>query len=73
MIVKVKNVDEVAASVAAITEEQSAGAQEILATSEGLLEHAKQVTANSEIVGKDALELAVTAENLDKKIELFKI
>jgi methyl-accepting chemotaxis protein len=73
MIVKVKNVDEVAASVAAITEEQSAGAQEILATSEGLLEHAKQVTANSEIVGKDALELAVTAENLDKKMELFKI
>lgn len=73
MIEKVKNVDQVATSVAAITEEQSAGAQEILATSEGLLEHAEQVTTNSEIVGKDALELAVTAENLDKQMEVFKI
>lgn len=73
MIDKVRNVDQVAASVAAITEEQSAGAQEILATSEGLLEHAKQVTSNSEIVGKDALELAVTAENLDRQMEVFKI
>jgi len=73
MIEKVKNVDQVAASVAAITEEQSAGAQEILATSEDLLEHARQVTSNSEIVGKDALELAVAAENLDKQMSLFKL
>ncbi|WMJ89853.1 methyl-accepting chemotaxis protein [Anaerocolumna sp. MB42-C2] len=73
MIEKVKNVDQVASSVAAITEEQSAGAQEILATSEGLLEHAEQVTENSEIVGKDALELAITAENLDKQINIFKL
>lgn len=73
MIDKVKDVDQVAASVAAITEQQSAGAQEILATSEGLLEHANQVTANSEIVGKDALDLAVTAENLDRQMEVFKI
>ncbi len=73
MIEKVKNVDQVATSVAAITEEQSAGAEEILATSEGLLEHAEQVTTNSEIVGKDALDLAVTAENLDKQMKVFKI
>ena len=66
-------VDQVATSVAAITEEQSAGAEEILATSEGLSEHANQVTSNSQLVGKDALELAVTAENLEKQIKIFKI
>lgn len=73
MIEKVQNVDQVATSVAAITEEQSAGAEEILATSEGLLEHANQVTANSEIVGKDAMELALTAEQLEKQLKEFKI
>jgi len=73
MIEKVQQVDQVATSVAAITEEQSAGAEEILATSEALSENANQVTSNSHLVGKDALELAVTAENLDKQINIFKI
>ncbi|ROR31506.1 methyl-accepting chemotaxis sensory transducer with Cache sensor [Mobilisporobacter senegalensis] len=73
MIEKVQHVDNVATSVAAITEEQSAGAEEILATSESLSEQATQVTSNSETVGKDAMELAETAENLDKQIKTFKI
>jgi methyl-accepting chemotaxis protein len=73
MIEKIQKVDHVATNVAAITEEQSAGAQEILATSEGLLEHAKQVSTNSEVVGKDAVELALTAENLDKQMDFFKL
>ncbi len=73
MIEKVKNVDSVATSVAAITEEQSAGTEEILATSEGLSEQAVKVTQESENLGKDALELALTAENLKKQLEIFKI
>ncbi|MDF2588049.1 MAG: methyl-accepting chemotaxis sensory transducer [Anaerocolumna sp.] len=73
MIEKIQKVDHVATNVAAITEEQSAGAEEILATSEGLLEHAKQVSTNSDVVGKDALELALTAENLDKQMDFFKL
>lgn len=73
MIEKVRHVDNVATSVAAITEEQSAGAEEILATSENLSEQASKVTSNSEIVGKDAMELAETAEHLDKQIKAFKI
>ena len=73
MIEKVQQVNQVATSVAAITEEQSAGAEEILATSEGLAEHANQVTSNSKLVGKDAFELAVTAENLENQIKIFKI
>jgi methyl-accepting chemotaxis protein len=73
MMDKIKEVDNVATSVAAITQEQSAGAEEILATTEELLEHAKQVTENSEMVGRDALELAVTAENLEKEMKFFHL
>lgn len=73
MIHKIMEVDQVATSVAAITEEQSAGAQEILAASEELLSHAKDITESSVYVGKDALELAVTAESLEKEMKFFKI
>jgi len=73
MIENVKNVDQIATTVAAITEEQSAGAEEILATAESLSEHASEITVNSELVGKDADELAQTAERLDKQIRVFKI
>ena len=73
MIENVKNVDQIATTVAAITEEQSAGAEEILATAESLSEHAREITVNSELVGKDADELAQTAERLDKQIRVFKI
>ncbi|MDF2800711.1 MAG: Histidine kinase, region:chemotaxis sensory transducer precursor [Anaerocolumna sp.] len=73
MINKIMEVDQVATSVAAITEEQSAGAEEILAASEELLSHAKDITESSVLVGKDALELAVTAESLEKEMKFFKV
>ncbi len=72
MIHKIMEVDQVAASVAAITEEQSAGAEEILAASEELLSHAKDISENSALVGSDALDLAVTAENLETEMKFFK-
>jgi len=73
MIEKIKEVDDVAASVAAITEQQSAASEEILATAENLSSHAQSVTQNSEIVGKDADELLITTENLNNKMKIFKI
>jgi methyl-accepting chemotaxis protein len=72
MIHKIMEVDQVASSVAAITEEQSAGAEEILAASEELLSHAKDISDNSGLVGNDALDLAVTAENLETEMKFFK-
>lgn len=72
MIEKIQKVDNVATSVAAITEEQSAGAEEILATSESITENAKHVTDNSNLVGNDAVQLALTAENLKNQIVFFK-
>ena len=73
MIEKIKEVDDVAASVAAITEQQSAASEEILATAENLSSHAQSVTQNSEIVGNDADELLITTENLNNKMKIFKI
>lgn len=73
MIEKVKHVDSVATSVAAITEEQSAGTEEILATSEGLSEQALRVTTESGTLGKEAVNLALAAEKLKKQLEIFKI
>jgi methyl-accepting chemotaxis protein len=70
---RVKEVDQVAVSVAAITQEQSAGAEEILATSQELLFAANEVTKISEVVGEDAANLAITSEDLDKKLKFFKL
>ena len=73
MIGKIKEVDDVATSVAAITQQQSAASEEILATAESLSSNANSVTENSEIVGKDADELLSTAENLNMKMKMFRI
>jgi methyl-accepting chemotaxis protein len=69
----VKEVDQVAVSVAAITQEQSAGAEEILATSAELLSAANEVAAVSETVGEDASNLALTAADLENKLQFFKL
>lgn len=70
---RVQEVDQVAVSVAAITQEQSAGAEEILATSAELLAAATEVTKISEVVGEDASSLALTASDLENKLEFFKL
>lgn len=73
MIEKVKQVDDVATSVAAITEEQSASAQEIEATSVEITNLAKVVADNSEAVATDSLELAEDAKELKREISIFRI
>ncbi|WP_235828956.1 methyl-accepting chemotaxis protein [Anaerosacchariphilus polymeriproducens] len=73
MIEKVKRVDDVATNVAAITQQQAASSEEILATSDSMLTHAMSITGNSEKVATDAVDLASTAERLEKQISTFKI
>lgn len=73
MIEEVEKVDEVAASVAAITQEQSACAEEILATSENLAQEAVKVTSNSGDVANSAQNVAVNAEKLAEEMRRFKV
>lgn len=72
MIQKVREVDDVATSVAAITEEQSASAEEIEATSEEITNLAGIVADNSQSVENDASELAQNAKELKEEISMFK-
>lgn len=73
MIVKIKEVDDVAASVAAITEEQSASAQEIEATTAEMTNLAAVVADNSKEVASDAGELTLASEDLKEQVSKFKI
>ena len=72
MISNVKTVDEVANSVAAITEEQSASTQEILATTESLAALANQVSVNSQVVAGESEHIAETADQLAEQMKGFK-
>lgn len=69
----IHEVDEVATSVAAITQEQSAGTEEILATVENLAQLAGDVTDNSQIVAEDAEMLAETADVLSEHMKMFQV
>ena len=73
MIEKVKQVDDVATSVAAITEEQSASAEEIEATSVEIANLAKVVAEDSEGVADDSAELAENAKELQREISIFRV
>lgn len=73
MITKVHKVDDVAASVAAITEEQAASANEIMTTSNIMLEQAANITNNSESVAQDAQQLYSSSEQLSSEVSIFKV
>lgn len=73
MLEKIKYVDEVANSVAAITEEQSAGTEEILATSEELSDQSIEIAKESKSIEEDAVDLESAAENLEKQLSIFKV
>lgn len=73
MIHKIHDVNDVATNMAAITEEQSASAEEIEATAVNIQELANVVTDNSASVKEDSTELAGTAENLKEHISKFTI
>ncbi|WP_297424947.1 methyl-accepting chemotaxis protein [Clostridium sp.] len=73
MIEKVGHLDDVATTVAAISEEQAASSQEILATSEVMVTQSNNITKNSEKVAIDAENLFNTSDELSKQIQMFKI
>lgn len=73
MIVKVGKVDEVASTVAAISEEQAASTDEILTTADYMVTQANNITKNSEAVANDANHLEMTSDELAKQIHTFKI
>jgi len=73
MIKKVGHLDDVATTVAAISEEQAASSQEILATSELMVTQSNNITQNSEKVANDAEQLSSTSDELGKQVQMFKI
>lgn len=73
VIEKIGKVDEVATGMAAISEEQAASADEILATAQNMVEEAEHITKNSQTVAEEAKQLALTSEQLNKQMGVFKI
>ncbi|MBR1630046.1 MAG: methyl-accepting chemotaxis protein [Lachnospiraceae bacterium] len=73
MIAGVSKVDEVAATVAAISEEQAASADEILETSQSMVEKAQSITQSSQDVADNSQELAETSDTLTGYVKRFKI
>ena len=73
MIREIREANDVATNMAAITEEQSASAEEIEATAVCVLEMTNMVRNNSGSVKEDAKELAETAESLKDNITKFRI
>lgn len=73
MIRKVEEVNEIAVSLAGITQEQSASSEEILASVESMRENAGEVSSNSRTVANDAVSLQGNASRLKEQLELFRI
>lgn len=73
MIKKVEKVDDVATNVAAITQEQAASSEEILATCESMVRQVDNITGNSERVSEGAKELTASAEELYEQVARFKV
>lgn len=70
---KIREAGDVAASMAAITQEQSASTQEILATSEGLYEQSKNIAQNSNKIEEMAAELEKTADTIKDSMQQFSV
>ena len=73
MIAQIYEANDVATNMAAITQEQSASAEEIEATALSVQELANAVTQNSSSVSEDSSQLANTAELLKHQIDRFTI
>lgn len=73
MIMRTKKVNDIAISLAGITQEQSAGAEEIGAATEHVISIAKEVAQNSNMMQNDADELNAMAKEIYNQIKKFKI
>ncbi|MCR5342326.1 MAG: methyl-accepting chemotaxis protein [Butyrivibrio sp.] len=73
MIAKVGNVDEIATSMAAISEEQSASTQEVSATATHLTSSAELVAENSKGVDSSATAVSDSSDEIENLINAFKV
>ena len=73
MIDKIGNVDTIATSVAAISEEQSASTQEVTATTDNLAVSAQQVAEESHGVDDSATTVSASAATIEDFVKDFKI
>ncbi len=73
MISKVGTVDEIATSMAAISEEQSASTQEVSATATSLTTSAEQVAENSRGVDSSAVAVSDSSDKIENLISAFKL
>lgn len=70
---KIQEVDDVATSMAAITEEQSASTEEILATSENLYTQSQNIADNSHEIEQMAEALEGTAKTIKEHMQRFQV
>ncbi|SEP55104.1 methyl-accepting chemotaxis protein [Butyrivibrio sp. TB] len=73
MLNMMNNVDGIATSVAAISEEQSASSEEVTATTETLAESAQAVSEESEGVDKSAVTVSESATSISNALSVFRI
>ena len=73
MLNMMNNVDGIATSVAAISEEQSASSEEVTATTETLAESAQAVSEESEGVDKSAVTVSQSATSISNALSVFRI
>lgn len=73
MVDSINTINEVAESVAAISEEQAASSDEIFATSEAMLVQAKGIAENSQQVADESQSLTESSLQLAEQVKLFKI
>lgn len=73
MVEKVEQVNDIASGLAGITQEQSAGSEEILASTETLKENASLVSKSSQSVANDSIILEKYAKELEKHMEQFTL
>ena len=73
MIDKISNVDPIATSVAAISEEQSASTEEVTATTDNLAVSAQQVASESQGVDDSASTVSDSAATIEGFVKGFKI
>lgn len=73
MVESIKGVNEIAVSVAGITEEQSAASEEILATTENVNVNTEKVSASSIDVETGAENMDTNAKLLGKEMKKFRV
>jgi len=73
MIGMMGDIDDIASSVAAISEEQSASSEEVTATVENLAESAGEVAEESRNVSDSANTVSQSADTINEFVETFKL